>query len=153
MEKHSASYSDLELVLPHYLPPLRLMRTFRCNFQPIPFFLQDLLVGCPCSSCPDNLSRIIDLLKNIQTYQPLDIASQGKLWFLIRRILKRDLLANDQVFSDGRAIRELLLSALPPQEIRHPISPVHLYFAGEKVEPVFAQLERPRLPLTRQTSN
>lgn len=160
MEKKSASYSDFVGVVTatSYPPPLRLVRTFRSDFRPIPSFLQDLLAEAPCFSCPDNQSRIIDLLKHIQTSQDIDPGSQGKLWFEIRRILKKDLLADNNIYSDGRAIRDLLLTSVRNKTFLEPVSPIHLRinrlkFRAKKFEPLTTPLPSPSLSVQRQTSH
>lgn len=156
MERHSASYPNSEIQFPAYLQPIRLVRAFRCNFRPIPYFLQDLLSEAPCRSCSENQSRVIDILKNIQTTFPFDEGQQGKLWFEIRRLLKKDVLSDEKLYSDGRAVRNHLLKAIENEEIS-PMSPsiYRLTFLGTITKKVEVQaLKSPvgTLSLTRQTS-
>jgi hypothetical protein len=168
MTSHTKSCPDLATVLPPYLPPLRLVRSFRCNLaQPIPTFLQDLLAEKICSTCPEKCGRIIDLLKNIQTYGILDTGAEGRMWFEIRKILKSDVLKDDRIFEDGRAVRSILEKRLHPKhvecfgslEIGSPISPLHITFrrvkgrpSAEKVEALLSPtLKAPSL-IYRQTS-
>lgn len=155
MERHSVSYPNPTIQFPVYLRPIRLVRAFRCDFRPIPSFLQDLLSEAPCRSCSENQSRMIDLLKNIQSFLPFDDGSQGKLWFEIRRLLKKDILSDALLYSDGRAVRNHLLKAIQDKDTT-PMSPSLVYFSQihlgtKKVE--LQQLHVPgTLPLTRQTS-
>jgi hypothetical protein len=157
MERHSASLPDLVGLRPTYPPPIRLVRTFRSDFRPIPPFLQDLLAEAPCSSCSDNQGRIIDLIKHIQTAQEIDEGCQGKLWFEIRRILKQDVLSNHHIFTDGRALRNHLLKFVNTGEDRMPLSPINLRISNlrvrvQKFEPIRSPIAQPSLPLQRQTS-
>jgi hypothetical protein len=98
---------------------------------------------------------MIDLLKNIQSFLPFDDGSQGKLWFEIRRLLKKDILSDALLYSDGRAVRNHLLKAIQDKDTT-PMSPSLVYFSQihlgtKKVE--LQQLHVPgTLPLTRQTS-
>ncbi len=156
MQRHSASYPNPDIQFPLYLRPIRLVRAFRCDFKPIPYFLQDLLAEAPCHSCSENQSRIIDLLKNIQFTQPLDERCEGKLWFEIRRLLKRDTLSDSHLYSDGREIRNHLLRSIRSDE-DFPTSPQavrvsHLRLTMKKVEVPLLHSPVGTLTLTRQTS-
>jgi hypothetical protein len=44
--------------------------------------------------------------------------NQGKIWYTVRNILQKGLLANEEFFRDGRELRSLLLD-----EINHTINP------------------------------
>ena len=156
MERHSASYPNSEIQFPAYLQPIRLVRAFRCNFRPIPYFLQDLLAEAPCHSCSENQSRLIDLLKNIQTTFPFDEGQQGKLWFEIRRLLKKDVLSDASLYSDGRAVRNHLLRAVEDKDTT-PLSPFVVHISNlrgtaKKVEVPWLTSPVATLSLTRQTS-
>ena len=175
MTSHTKSCPDLATVLPPilagpiHLPPLRLVRSFRCNLaQPIPTFLQDLLADKICATCPEKCGRIIDLVKNIQTYGVLDTGAEGRMWFEIRKILKSDVLKDDRLFEDGRAVRSVLEKRLQPKhvecfgtlEIMGPISPIHVTLrrlrgrsAAEKVEAVLTPTLKAPSFIYRQTSN
>lgn len=156
MERHSASYPNSEIVFPAYLQPIRLVRAFRCDFRPIPYFLQDLLSEAPCRSCSENQSRMIDLLKNIQSYHPFDDGRQGKLWFEIRRLLKKDVLSNDKLYSDGRAVRNHLMKAIESEDTLPMTPSIHrlasLRATTKKVEVQVFKSPVGTLSLTRQTS-
>ena len=159
MDRQSASSTHLQesrtLFFP---PPIRLVRTFRSDFRPIPFFLQDILSDSPCATSTDNQSRIIDLLKNIQLHQAFDQGSQGKLWFEIRRLLKKDILSDSTLHSDGRLVRNYLMKSIEhtDNDTLLPRSPSILFF---KVRSTTKKLEIPTvatpvatLSLNRQTS-
>lgn len=157
MEKKSASFSDF-VGVSNYPPPIRLVRTFRSDFRPIPTFLQDLLAESPCFSCPEKQGRILDLLKHIQTSQDIDTGCQGKLWFEIRRILKKDLLEDNHIFTDGRAIRDILLHSVSSKSFLEPVSPIHLRVSrvrsrAKKFEPLRTPSSSPTLIVQRQTSH
>lgn len=157
MQRHSASYPNPDIQFPFYLRPIRLVRSFRCEFKPIPYFLQDLLADAPCHSCSENQSRIIELLKNIQFQQPLDERCEGKLWFEIRRLLKKNTLSDSSLYSDGRAVRNHLLRCIREEANVFPISPPafyvrHMYVGTKKVELPSFRSPVATLSLTRQTS-
>lgn len=156
MERTAASYSR-EVPLPS-LRPIRLVRSFRTDFRPIPTFLQDLLAEAPCHSCSESQGRIVDLLKNIQFHRPLDERSEGKLWFEIRRLLKKGTLANQSLFSDGRAVRNYLMRSIEVHEDTFPLSPDVSSIL--RLRALTKKLEAPTFPppvvtlsLTRQISN
>jgi hypothetical protein len=157
MQRHSVSYPNPDIEFPLCLRPIRLVRAFRSDFKPIPYFLQDLLADAPCHSCAENQSRIIDLLKNIQFQQCIDEGCEGKLWFEIRRLLKKDTLSDTSLYSDGRAVRNHLLASIKPKEDSFPLSPPairvsQLRGSTKKVEATFLKSPVATLTLTRQTS-
>jgi hypothetical protein len=154
MQRHSASYPNPDIQFPFYLRPIRLVRAFRSDFKPIPYFLQDLLAEAPCHTCSENQSRIIELLKNIQFQQPLDERCEGKLWFEIRRLLKRDTLSDGHLYSDGRAVRNHLLRSIRSSEDFFPTSPsvIRISQHTKKVEVPYLRSPVGTLTLTRQTS-
>ncbi len=154
MQRHSASYPNPDIQFPFCLRPIRLVRAFRSDFKPIPYFLQDLLAEAPCNSCSENQSRIVDLLKNIQFQQPLDERCEGKLWFEIRRLLKRDTLSDGHLYSDGRAVRNHLLRSIRSSEDFFPTSPsvIRISQHTKKVEVPYLRSPVGTLTLTRQTS-
>lgn len=99
---------------------------------------------------------MIDLLKNIQSYHPFDDGRQGKLWFEIRRLLKKDILSNEKLYSDGRAVRNHLMKAIENEDTL-PMSPSshRLTFLRETTKKVEVQVLKSSvgtLSLTRQTS-
>jgi hypothetical protein len=158
MERHSASYPNLQQGLVPSLRPLRLVRTFRTDFRPIPFFLQDLLAEAPCHSCSEQQGRLLDLVKNVQFQRPLDERCQGKLWFEIRRLLKKDTLSDESLFTDGRAVRNHLMRSIQKKEEEFPISPnpqtlLCLRAFAKKVELPVLRSPVVTLSLTRQTSS
>lgn len=157
MTPHSVSCPDLAKAMSPHLYPIRLVRSFRTDFRPIPSFLQDILAEAPCISCPEKQGRIIDLLKNIQTQAEFDSGAQGKLWFEIRRILKKDILADAHMFTDGRAVRNYLLKQIAETEDMIPLSPANtslstLRLRAVKLEPLVSPNGMLKLTLTRQTS-
>ena len=93
-------------------PPIELVRTFRCDNVPLPSFLQDFLVDMSMRVSCRHLIRLRDILKHIQFSIDNDAFDEGKLWFILRDILKQDYLSNDHTFRDGRYIRFLVLKKL-----------------------------------------
>ena len=160
MTSYSKSFSEVDLAI-RLPPPPRLVRTFRTDFRPIPYFLQDLLAEVPCRSCSDNQSRIIDLLKNIQTYGIIDCGSEGRLWFEICRILRKGVMADTHIFNDGRQIRNHLAKQTQPKDLAtfgrpeflDPLSPFtrHNFRIG-KFENLLHPPPSTLLILTRQVS-
>lgn len=148
--------------MPVYLPPLRLVRSFRSDFRPIPSFLQDLLSEAPCCSCPESQSRLIDLLKNIQTFEPLDEGAQGRIWFEIRYLLKKKILTDRHLFDDGRTVRNYLLASVRKKtsnefgiDVQSPrmVTLSCLREKVRKIEPLVSPTQQVRLTLIRQTSS
>jgi hypothetical protein len=97
-------------------------------------------------------------LKNIQTTFPFDEGQQGKLWFEIRRLLKKDILSDDKLYSDGRAVRNHLLRVIEEKEKdTTPISPLVIHISRlrgmtKKVEVPWLKSPVATLSLNRQTS-
>jgi len=110
--------------LPKILPPaIPLMRTFRSDCKAIPTFLQDLLVDWTSRAPCEHLARLHELLKHVQFCVALNMFDQGKIWYSVRGILQKGLLADEKFFRDGRQLRSLLLD-----DIHHRIntySPIH----------------------------
>lgn len=149
--------------MPTYLPPLRLVRSFRSDFRPIPTFLQDLLSEAPCTSCPDSQGRIIELLKNVQSLEPLDAGAQGRMWFEIRYLLRRKILHDRHLFDDGRVVRNYLLAHVRTTNGSEVVdlavtSPKAILISrlkeqARKFEPLVSPTTKAGLTLTRQTSS
>lgn len=93
-------------------PPIELVRTFRCDNVPLPSFLQDFLVDMSTRVSCRHLLRLRDILKHIQFSIDLEYFSEGKLWYILRDILKKDYLSDQETFRDGRYIRFLVLKKL-----------------------------------------
>lgn len=100
-------------------PPIELVRTFRCNNVPLSSFLQDFLVDMSSRVCCRHLLRLRDILKHIQFTVDEAEFDEGKLWFILRDILKKDYLSNDETFRDGRYIRFLVLTKLQLYKKKH----------------------------------
>jgi hypothetical protein len=88
----------------------------------------------------------------------LDERSEGKLWFEIRRLLKKGTLANQSLFSDGRAVRNYLMRSIEVHEDTFPLSPDVSSIL--RLRALTKKLEAPTFPppvvtlsLTRQISN
>ena len=106
------------------LPPgVPLIRTFRTDCKPIPTFLQDLLVDWSSRVPYEHLTRLNEIIKNIQCCVDLNIFDQGKIWYVVRNILHKGMLENDVLYRDGRHLRNILLGELT--YTLHPYSPVH----------------------------
>jgi hypothetical protein len=106
-------------ILPRILPPgIPLIRTFRTDCMPIPTFLQDLLVDWSSRVPNEHLTRLNEIIKHIQFSVSLNSFDQGKIWYVVRNILQKGMLADDFLYRDGRAVRNILLG-----EIRHTLSP------------------------------
>lgn len=90
-------------------PCIPLIRTFRSDQAALPTFLQDILLDwvdrVPCQQ----ISRLIEILKSVQFSLRIDSFDQGKLWYCIRDILRKNLLADEHLFRDGRDVRSLVL--------------------------------------------
>lgn len=93
-------------------PPVELVRTFRCDNLPLPSFLQDFLVDMSTRVPCRHLIRLRDILKHIQFSIDFESFSEGKLWYILRDILKKDYLSDEETFRDGRYIRFLVLKKL-----------------------------------------
>jgi hypothetical protein len=110
--------------LPRILPPaIPLMRTFRSDSTAIPTFLQDLLLDWTSRVPCEHLNRLNELIKHVQFCVALNSFDQGKIWYSVRGILQKGLLANEHFFRDGRQLRNLLLHDIHYRI--HPYSPVH----------------------------
>lgn len=93
-------------------PPIELVRTFRCDNLPLPSFLQDFLVDMSTRVCCRHLLRLRDILRHIQFSINFESFNEGKLWYILRDILKKDYLSDEDTFRDGRYIRFLVLKKL-----------------------------------------
>lgn len=106
------------------LPPgVPLLRTFRTDCNPIPTFLQDLLVDWSSRVPNEYLTRLNEIIKNIQCSVSLNSFDQGKIWYVVRNILHKGMLANDAFYRDGRHLRNILLQELT--YTLNPYSPIH----------------------------
>ena len=120
-----------KLLLP---PGIPLVRTFRTDGRPIPTFLQDLLVDWACRVPSDHLVRLNDILKHVQWTLTLNSFDQGKIWYTVSKILKKDLLSDEFIYRDGRDVRSILLGDVEYKT--NPYSPIRTkkYQARRKQE-------------------
>jgi hypothetical protein len=110
--------------LPRILPPgIPLIRTFRTDCMPIPTFLQDLLVDWSSRVPQEHLTRLNELIKHVQCSVSLNSFDQGKIWYVVRNILHKGMLADEAFFRDGRNLRNILLGELT--YTLTPYSPIH----------------------------
>lgn len=105
----SQSCPNLTIRLPS---PPQLVRTFRCDSRPLPSFLQDLLVDWVQKAPAEHIDRMAQILRNIQYSQNLEMKTQGQLWFEIQHIFRHSLFSQDDMYVDGRRVRNMLLKRL-----------------------------------------
>lgn len=105
--------------LPRILAPgIPLVRTYRTDGLPIPSFLQDLLVDWSSRVPSEHLTRLNELIKHVHCCVCLTSFDQGKIWYIVRNILHKGLLADESFYKDGRELRNILLG-----EITYKINP------------------------------
>ena len=103
------SCPNLSIRLPE---PPRLVRTFKCDFAPLPSFLQDTLLDWVQRAPAEHIDRMSHILRSIQYANGLGTKTQGHLWFEIQHIFHTNMLSQDDLYIDGRRVRNMLMRRL-----------------------------------------
>jgi hypothetical protein len=103
------SCPNLTIRLP---PPPPLIRTFASDFKPLPSFLQDTLVEWVQIAPADHINRMSHILQSIQYSSDMTPRTQGRLWHEIQYIFRKDVLSQENLYTDGRRVRNMLMKRL-----------------------------------------
>jgi hypothetical protein len=114
------SCPNLTIRLPE---PPRLVRTFNSDFKPLPSFLQDTLVDWVQRAPADHIDRMSHILHSIQYSSEMTPRTQGLLWHEIQYIFRNDIFSQDNLYVDGRRVRNMLMKRLRTKASHGLVSP------------------------------